>query len=313
MLYGQNYHMEPEFNPLTTAHIDLQLEEEFPEICLEAEKFELWFQPVYELATGKILHNEVLVRWRDEQGNLRQPQELLLALQNTQLLNQLDRIVVEKSIAILSQQPSIKVSINLSNEIFEDQKFLSQIHVWLNQYNVSAKRLGFEIEEETLYQQQPLVLPFITELQMMGCYVVIDNFTGRFFPLLQLQELPISMIKLDRSFARKPLSLAQKQLAIAIAYTSNIFQKQCVLKGIDDKFALNFANNLGIKGVQGYSLSRPQAKPKTFGLVGLLLIRIIAILVLLYIIKSFIGINIFQDRHAWEVISDFIQSIFDGK
>jgi hypothetical protein len=85
------------------------------------------------------------------------------------------------------------------------------------------------------------------------------------------------------------------------------------LRGIDDKFALNFANNLGIKGVQGYSLSRPQAKPKTFGLVGLLLIRIIAILVLLYIIKSFIGINIFQDRHAWEVISDFIQSIFDGK
>jgi EAL domain-containing protein (putative c-di-GMP-specific phosphodiesterase class I) len=305
--------MEPEFNPLTTAHIDLQLEEEFPEIRLEAEKFELWFQPVYELATGKILHNEVLVRWRDEQGNLRQPQELLIALQNTQLLNQLDWIVVEKSIAVLSQQANITVSINLSNEIFVDQKFLSQLHTWLNQYQVSAKRLSFEIEEETLSQKQSLVLPFITELQMMGCYVVIDNFTGRFFPLLQLQELPISMIKLDRSFARKPLSLAQKQLAIAIAYTSNIFQKQCVLKGIDDKFALNFANNLGIKGVQGYSLSRPQDKPKTFGLVGLLLIRIIAILILLYIIKSFIGIDIFQKRHAWEVISDFIQSIFDGK
>jgi len=305
--------MEPEFNPLTTAHIDLQLAEEFPEIRLEAEKFELWFQPVYELATGKVLHNEVLVRWRDEQGNLRQPQELLTALQNTQLLNQLDRIVVEKSIVVLSQQANIRVSINLSDEIFVDQEFLSQLYTWLNQYKVSAKRISFEIEEAILFQQQSLVLPFITELQMMGCDVVIDNFSGRFFSLLQLQQLPIAMIKLDRNFARQPLSLAQKQLVIAIAHTSNIFQKQCVLKGIDDKFALNFANDLGIKGVQGYSLCRPQEKPKTFGLIGLMLIRIIAILVLLYIVKSFLGIDIFQNLHAWEVISDFIQSIFDGK
>ena len=305
--------MEPEFNPLTTAHIELQLEEEFPEIRLEAEKFELWFQPVYELATGKILHNEVLVRWRDEQGNLRQPQELLIALQNTQLLNQLDRIVVEKSIAVLSQQANIKVSINLSDEIFGDQEFLSQLHTWFNQYKVSAKRISFEIEEEILFQKQSLVLPFITELQMMGCDVVIDNFTGRFFSLLQLQQLPIAIIKLDRSFARQPLSLAQKQLVTAIAYTSKIYQKQCILKGIDDKFALNFANNLGIKGVQGYSLCRPQEKPKTFGLIGLMLIRIVAVLVLLYIIKSFMGIDIFPNIHAWEVISDFMQSIFEGK
>jgi EAL domain-containing protein (putative c-di-GMP-specific phosphodiesterase class I) len=305
--------MEPEFNPLTTAYIDLQLEEKFPEIHLEAEKFELWFQPVYELSTGKVLHNEVLVRWRDEQGNLRQPQELLIALQNTQLLSQLDRIVVEKSIEVLSQQAKVKVSINLSNEIFVDREFLSQLHAWLNQYKVSAKRLSFEIEEEAIYQKQSLVIPFITELQMMGCFVVIDNFTGKYFSLVQLQELPIAMIKLDRSFARNHLSVAQKQLVSAIAYTSNTFQKQCVLKGIDNKLSLKFANDLGVKGVQGYSLGRPQDKPKTFGLVGLLLVRIIAILILLYIIKSFLGIDIFQNRHAWEVISDFIQSIFDGK
>ena len=58
--------METEFDPLTTAHIDLQIEEEFPKIQLEAEKFELWFQPVYDLTTGVILHNEVLgalARW----------------------------------------------------------------------------------------------------------------------------------------------------------------------------------------------------------------------------------------------------------
>jgi EAL domain-containing protein (putative c-di-GMP-specific phosphodiesterase class I) len=305
--------METEFNPLTTAHIDLQIEEEFPEIRLEAEKFELWFQPVYELSTGKVLHNEVLFRWRDEKGDLRQPQELLIALQNTQLLKQLDRIVVEKSIVILSKQASVTVSINLSNEIFEDQDFLTQLHKWLTVYKVKPLRISFEIEESMLSQNQALVLPFMTELQMMGCLVVIDNFTGNFFPLSQLQELPVNIIKLDRSFALKPLTLAQKQLAMAISYTSKVFQKQTVLKGIDDNLSLKFANDLGVKGVQGYSLSRPQNKPKTFGSVGLILVRIIAVLIVLYIIKSFLGINFIQDRHAWEVIIEFIQSLFDGK
>ncbi|TYQ23942.1 EAL domain-containing protein [Pseudanabaena sp. UWO310] len=305
--------METEFNPLTTAHIDIQLEQGFPEIRLAAEKIELWFQPVYELTTGKVLHNEVLVRWRDELGELRQPQELLAALQNTQLLNQLDRIVVEKSIELLSKQTNVKVSINLSNEIFEDQKFLPQLHAWLSQYQVSAKRISFEIEEEILWQKQSLVLLFMTELRMMGFYVVIDNFTGRFFSLFQIQEFPFSMLKLDRSFSRKNLSPVQKQLAIAIAYTTRAFQKQCVLKGIDDKLSLKFANDLGVRAVQGYSLGKPQDKPITFGLIGLLIVRIIAVLIVLYIFKSLIGVDIFPNRHSWEVIGDFIQSVFESK
>jgi EAL domain-containing protein (putative c-di-GMP-specific phosphodiesterase class I) len=305
--------METEFNPLTTAHIDLQIEEEFPKIKLEAEKFELWFQPVYDLATGVILHNEVLVRWRDEQGNLRQPKELLIALQNTQLLNQLDRIIVEKSILILSHQTTVTFSINLSNDIFDDLGFLPQLHAWLTQYKVTPKRLYFEIEEEIISQNPSLVIPFITELQMMGCYVVIDNFTGKFFTFLQLQDLPIKMIKLERSFALRPVLLAKKQLATAISHASKSFQIQAVLKGIDDNLSLKLANDIGVKGVQGYSLSRPQEKPKTFGFIGLLVVKIIAALIMLYIFKSLVGINIFPDYHLWDIIVDFFQSLSGGK
>lgn len=305
--------METEFDPLTTPHIDLQIEESLPEICLTADKFELWFQPVYELATGKVLHNEVLLRWRDAQGNLRQPQEVLTALQNTQLLCQLDRIVVQKSIEVLSQQSKVKVSINLSNEIFADQTFISQLQAWLIHYNISPKRLSFELEEAIICQMQPQAIAFITALQQMGCYVVIDNFTGSYFSLQQLQLLPIAMIKLDRNLVRKSLSPIQKQLLIAIAHTSQIFKKQCIAKGVDDRYCLKLASDLGVTGVQGYTLSKPQEKPKTFGLVGLFLTRIIALVILLYTFKSLIGIDLFPNRHAWDVISDFIQSIFDGK
>ncbi|MFM6345459.1 MAG: EAL domain-containing protein, partial [Dolichospermum sp.] len=117
----------------------------------------------------------VLVRWRDIQGNLRQTRELLMVLQNTQLLYQLDRIVVEKSIEVLVQQPKVTVSINLSEEIFVDHQFPHQLHQWLSKYKVAAKRISFEIAEPILGQMQPQIIAFITELKMIGCSIVIDN------------------------------------------------------------------------------------------------------------------------------------------
>ena len=304
--------METEFNPKTTAHIDFELEE-FPEIRLEADKFELWFQPVYELLTGSVLHNEVLVRWRDKDGNLRQPQELLTALKDTQLLGQLDRIIVKKSIEVLSNNIKVKISINLSNDIFADLDFPDQLHKWLTQYKVAANRLSFEIEENSLEQNQIQAIALIEELQKIGCNIVIDNFTGKHFSLFQLQNLPFNIIKLDRSFASPSLPLVQKQMVKAIAYISKVFQKQCVLKGIDNKYSLKFASDLGVKAVQGYSLSKPQDKPRTFAMLGLLMVRIIALLILLYILKSLLGIDLVKNFHAWEVIRDFFQSIFDDK
>jgi EAL domain-containing protein (putative c-di-GMP-specific phosphodiesterase class I) len=90
----------------------------------------------------------------------------------------LDLIVVEKSIEVLAQRPKVKVSVNLSNEIFIDQTFISQLQGWLNHYNISPKRLGFEFEEEVVSQLAPEAIAFMTRLQQMGCDIVIDNFTG---------------------------------------------------------------------------------------------------------------------------------------
>jgi len=250
------------------------------------------------------------VRWRDDQGNLRQPQELLMALQNTQLLWQLDRIVVEKSIEVLSQRPKVRLSINLSHEIFTDQTFLDHFQAWLSHYNVSAKRLSFEFEEVIFSQMPASAIALITALQQMGCYLVIDNFTGTYFTLMQLQALPIAMIKLDRNFGQKSLNPDQKQLAMAIAHTSRIFKIQCIVKGIDNQYALQFADDIGAKGVQGYALSQPENKPKIL-LAGLLFTRIIGFLILLYMFKSLIGIDLFPNRHGWEVIRDWGQSLVE--
>ncbi|MEE3715798.1 EAL domain-containing protein [Tumidithrix elongata RA019] len=304
--------METEFDPQETEHIDLDLDDYLSEIKLAADKFELWFQPVYEIVSGTVLHNEVLVRWRDNEGRLRSPRELFEVLQNTHLMGQLDRIVVEKSIEILAQNSKVSLSINLSAEILEDSDFLSQLQKWLEHYRVNPKLLMFELDEAIFIHTSIKSLELMKAFKQMGCGVVLDSFTGNHFSLHQWQSLPIDTIKLDRNLIADPQSSEQKQLAKAIAHISPIFHKRCIATGIDNKQILKFAYDIGVQGVQGFLLGRPDDKPKTFVSVGVLIVRIITFLILLYIIKSLAGIDLFPNRHAWEVIADFFQSLFEG-
>ncbi|CAN1211474.1 EAL domain-containing protein [Tumidithrix helvetica PCC 7403] len=304
--------METEFDPLETEHIDLDLDDCLSEIKLAADKFELWFQPVYEIVSGTVLHNEVLVRWRDNEGRLRSPRDLFEVLQNTHLIWQLDRIVAEKSIEILAQNSKISLSINLSEEILEDRDFLSQLQNWLAHYRVSPKRLMFELDEAVVIQTSLKSQELMKAFQQIGCGVVLDRFTGSHFSLQQWQSLPIDTIKLDRNMIADPQSSEQKQLAKAIAHISPIFHKRCIATGIDNKKLLKFAYDIGVQGVQGYLLDRPDEKPKTFISAGVLVVRIITVLIMIYIIKTLAGIDLFPERHSWEVISDFFQSLFEG-
>lgn len=309
--------MEADFNPEETAHIDLPLDSFSSEIQLVADKFVLWFQPVYELETGKVLHNEVLIRWRDNQGNLKSPKELFLILEGTQLLWQLDRIVIEKSIEILSKQANVNLSVNLSREVLEDSFFLSQLKIFLDRYSVEPKRLSFELEELIIQEKFSQSLQLMKGLKEIGCSVILDSCTGTYFSLQQWQILPIDIIKLDRGLISKTQSqaneLAQKhQLAIAIIKISKTFNKKCIAKGIDNQALLTSARNLGVQGVQGYLLNSPQNKPSTLISMGLVSTGITSLFILLYIFKSLLGINLDPDRHAWEVIQDFVQPFFEN-
>ena len=308
--------MESDFNPAETAHIDLPIEDFSAEIQLVADKFVLWFQPVYELETGKVLHNEVLIRWRDNQGNLKSPRELFLVLEGTGLLWQLDRIVVEKSIEILSKQTSVNLSVNLSKEVLEDSFFLSQLKIFLDRYSVEPQRLSFELEELIIHENFSQSLQLIKSLKEIGCLVILDSCTGIYFSLQQWQMLPVDIIKLDQGLISKTQSqvseLSQnQQLAIAIIKISKTFNKKCIAKGIENQALLTFARNLGVQGVQGYLLNSPQNKPSNLISMGLVSTGIISLFILLYIFKSLLGIDLDPDRHAWEIIKDFVQPFFE--
>lgn len=302
--------MQSAFDPNATVHVDLSLED-LPEVKLIADKFVLWFQPVYELETGKVIHNEVLVRWRDKEGNLKSPQELFTFLQGTKLLWQLDRIVVAKAIDILREQRDVILSVNLSAEILEDQDFLNYVRDRLTQAGINPKHLSFELPEALVQQDWSAYLALIKGLKKLGCSVALDSCTGQYFSLQQWQSLPIDLIKLDRALMAQLQSPEQQLLIIALIKTNRLFNRQCIAKGIDSLPMLTQVRQLGVQGAQGYFLNSPNNKPNTFISFGLFSTSLISLLLLLYLFKSYFGINIFSEKHAWEVLMDFIQPFFE--
>ncbi len=302
--------MSSAFDPAATVHVDLSLDG-LPEVKLVADKFVLWFQPVYGLETGKVIHNEVLVRWRDKQGNLKSPQELFKFLQGTKLLWQLDRIVVAKAIDILVEQRDVILSVNLSVEILEDQDFLNYVRDRLTQAGVDPKHLSFELPEASVQQDFSSYLTFIQGLKTLGCSVVLDSCTGEYFSLQQWQTLPIDLIKLDRDLTAQLQSHEKQLLVSALIRTNRLFNRQCIAKGIDNLPMLTLVRKLGVQGAQGYFLNSPNNKPNTLISLGLFSTSLVSLLLLLYLFKSTLGINIFPEQHAWDVLMDFIQPLFE--
>jgi EAL domain-containing protein (putative c-di-GMP-specific phosphodiesterase class I) len=294
--------------------LDPGLEDEYEcpsDLGLPLEKLELWFQPVYQLGLGTVLHNEVLVRWRDDRGSLRTAKEFLPCFQDAGLMCQLDNSVIGKVLEVMTQMPGITFSVNLSSNSLQDPNLVDRIQLGLKQARVLPQHLGFEIKEESIANNLEIVTAFMTDMRKIGCYITIDSFTGEYLSLSCLQSLPVDAIEVDRTIIQNlHADKSSQALARAIAQISALWGRQCIAKGVGDTSTLKLVRELGIECAQGYFLRSPESKPAKWVSVTLFAGRVLSILVALYVIKSAIGINIFPDQHIWEVIGSSLESLF---
>lgn len=296
--------------PLAPLNLSPQEGERSPK--LEADQWVLCFQPVYELETGRVLHNEVLVRWQTPQGELLPPQTFLDQLRGADLLGDLDRLVVAKAIALLQSQPQVILAVNLSAVSLGDGGFLSYIQEQLAATAIDPKRLGFELPENLIQLDDSAQLTWLQDLRRLGCWVTLDSCTGQQFSLQQWQSLPVDWVKLDRQLVAQFEERDTQGLAIALVKVNQLFKRTCIAKGIDNQDLLNVARRLGVQGVQGYYLRTPQRKPHLLLSSSLLGTGFVSLLVLLYLLKSFLGINLVPQEHAWQVIWRLVAPLFDA-
>ena len=223
----------------------------------------LEYQPTVELATGRPVIMEALVRWdHPERGRL-SPYQFVPMADDTGLFSELGEWVLEKACADLSawrrKDPStlVRVSVNVSLAQLAMPRFTERIIDLLIRRSISPSRLCIEIAESP-FLDNSLVLASMESLRSWGIEIVLDNFDTRRSSLDHLERLPIAMVKADRSVTARLAERPRQDAVIgAILTMADALGVVFVAGAVESEAQLDELRELGCRYVQGNGVAPP--------------------------------------------------------
>ncbi|MFP8965686.1 EAL domain-containing protein [Pokkaliibacter sp. CJK22405] len=233
----------------------------FIESAIARDELLLYFQPV-KAASGAVVHNEVYVRLQD-QDRVLAAGEFLPMVEQFDLMPSLDRQVIEQLLMRMRKvMDSQQYCINLSLASLQDEGFVLWLKETLSGNTELSKRLVFEVPEYALRQHMDLILNRMNSLKGAGVSFSIDHFGVGGVPFAYLKTLPVTLVKVHRSFIQQVQSRRESQFyvmsMVQIAHSQDI---TILADGIETQEEWQYLQGLGIDGGLGYFLGRPEAAP----------------------------------------------------
>ncbi len=230
--------------------------------ALAFDRLTLLAQPIVHLATGAVSQFELLLRLRDEHGDLIPPATLLLVAERLDLIRQLDRWVVSSAIRMLAELDSdareVAFEINLSGASMGDAELLAHIDSELRAGAVDPTRLIFEITQAATLGSMVKAREFGERLRQIGCRFALDDFGSGFGSFYYLKHLCFDLIKIDGEFVRNCASNHTDQLLIAaIVDIARGLHAETVAEFVPDDPTIALLSTLGVDYGQGYHLGPP--------------------------------------------------------
>ena len=216
-------------------------------------------QPIMHSTGQGVPHWEILLRLRDEDGDIITPGFFLPAAERFGMMPRLDRVVVERVTDYISADPQGEdcYAINLSGASLGDERLLAFVHERVQQCS-NPRRLCFEITETSAISNLAQVSEIIAELRKLGCRFALDDFGTGMASFDYLRSLPVDFLKIDGSFIKdidqNPISLAMVRAVNDIAHLMGM---QTVAEFVESHEIANVLRALGIDYLQGYAFGRP--------------------------------------------------------
>jgi len=235
---------------------------------LDHDLFALRFQPIVQIATGRITHHEVLLRLQGENGKVISPDAFLPAAVRFGLMGEIDSWLVEHAIAVLAdyrkEQPGLRFSLNLSANAFEMDDLTGFIRTHLEKNQVPASAVIFEITESLAVRHLSHVEQQIASLRRLGCELALDDFGTGYSSFSYLQRLAVDYIKIDGCFVRDLVDnpVDQKMIRL-IGEIGQEAGMKTIAEYVQGGPTLALLADLGIDMAQGYFIGRPTSVPTT--------------------------------------------------
>jgi diguanylate cyclase (GGDEF)-like protein/PAS domain S-box-containing protein len=239
----------------------LQLESELRR-ALARNELEIHYQPVLDLATGRVYGVEALLRWQHPERGVVGPSEFISLAEVTGLAVPMSEWILRTACAQArawhATHPKLIVAVNLSARQFQQPDLVDLVKSALEETGLPARCLDLEITETNAMQNAEATIAVLRELKALGVRVSIDDFGIGYSSLSYLKRLPIDTLKIDQSFVRDittdPDDAAIATAVIALAHTLKL---RVVAEGVENEEQLAFLTARSCDRMQGYLFSHP--------------------------------------------------------
>ena len=233
--------------------------------ALARKQFVLHYQPEIELATGKIIGLEALIRWAHPQRGLISPMQFVPAAEENGLILPIGDWVLAEACRQMqrwchedSDRRSLRVCVNLSASQFARAGLADHVEALLRRTGVSSRQLGLEMTESSLVKDPNIAMEVLGSLRRLGVSLMMDDFGTGYSSLQHLHAYPFDVLKIDRSFVMRmtdgdqTLHIVRTIIDLARALGMNV-----VAEGIETYEQYALLRQLGCRFGQGYLFARP--------------------------------------------------------
>ena len=231
---------------------------------LKDNRFKLYVQPIYT-AIGKqpeIRMYEVLLRLKDDEGNISSPGNYIPAAERFGLMRDVDQWVVEQVMRTLHKMGDTRdtcLFVNLSANTLSDKSFCNYILELMEDYKIDGNSICFEITETAAIRNVRQAVDFIEALKQSNCFFALDDFGTGMSSFSYLKDLPVDYLKIDGSLITDIHSNnISHAMVAAINEVGNVMNIKTIAEHVENEITLRRLNEIGVNFVQGFHFGLPK-------------------------------------------------------
>jgi diguanylate cyclase (GGDEF)-like protein len=231
--------------------------------ALAHEEFVLHYHPQVQLATGRMVSAEALVRWQHPDRGLLPPSAFVETAERTGLIVSLGRWVLEAACRTLAQWQRdgldlVRIAVNVSAEQFASGEFADDVRATLARHGVAPSSLMLEVTETVFVEESEVLRVQLDALHALGVKVALDDFGTGYSSLMYLKAYPFDHIKIDRSFVTDMMDDAYSRAVVeTVVRIGDTLGTVVVAEGVETEAQRDALVSIGCAVAQGYLFTLP--------------------------------------------------------
>jgi diguanylate cyclase (GGDEF)-like protein len=247
------YHSTMETGALEKKQVETALRR-----AIEEGDLRVFYQPVVRASDLTVVGLEALVRWTSKEFGTVSPALFIPVAEDTGLIHDIGRIVIDRACQDLVNWPSLRMAINISPVQLRDPNFANDLVAIVERYDLSPRQFELELTEGILVNNPTIAKRKLATLKDLGFILSLDDFGTGFSSIGYLRQFPFDILKVDRSFVRDiGLNATANALIQSLVSLGDAMDLSVIAEGIENDEQLKLLRLVQCEYVQGFLISRP--------------------------------------------------------